>query len=176
MRNSSNFVHLHTHSHYSLLDGLGKIPELVSRAKKLGMDALALTDHGAMYGVIDFYQECQNQGIKPLIGVETYVARRRMTDKQPKIDANPFHLILLAKNKAGYQNLLYLVTQAHLIGHYYRPRVDKEILRKHSRGLIASSACFFGEIPQAIINLPWPKVLKIAKEYQEIFGQDNFFI
>ncbi len=172
----TNFVHLHTHSHYSLLDGLGKIPELVSRAKELGMDALALTDHGAMYGVIDFYQECQNQGIKPIIGVETYVARRQMTDKQPKIDANPYHLILLVKNKTGYQNLLYLITQAHLLGHYYRPRIDKEILRNHSEGLIASTACLFGEIPQAIINSSWEKVLKITKEYQEIFGQDNFYL
>ena len=172
----ANFVHLHTHSHYSLLDGLGKIPELVSRAKELGMKALALTDHGAMYGAIEFYQECLNQGIKPIIGVETYLAPRKMTDKQPKIDTNPYHLILLAKNNTGYQNLLYLVTQAHLVGHYYRPRIDKEILRKHSHGLIASTACFFGEIPQAILNKPWNKVIALAKEYQDIFGKENFYL
>jgi len=172
----ANFVHLHTHSHYSLLDGLGKIPELVSRAKKLGMPALALTDHGSMYGVIEFYKECTRQGIKPIIGVETYVARRRMTDKQPKIDANPYHLILLCKNQTGYQNLLYLVTQAHLIGHYYRPRIDKEILKNHAEGLIASTACLFGEIPQAILNSPWEKVKTLTQQYLEIFGRENFYL
>ena len=170
----AKFVHLHIHSHYSLLDGLGKIPDLVSRAKELGLESLALTDHGAMYGVIDFYQECQKQGIKPIIGVETYLAPRRMEDKQPKIDTNPYHLILLAKNEIGYKNLLYLVTQAHLIGHYYRPRIDKEILRKHSQGLIALTACLFGEIPQLILKSPWEKVKETAQEYQKIFGDDFY--
>ncbi len=172
----ANFVHLHTHSHYSLLDGLGKIPELVSRAKELGMTALALTDHGSMYGTVEFFKECKSQGIKPIIGVETYVAPRKMTDKQPKIDSNPYHLILLAKNKAGYQNLIYLITQAHLIGHYYRPRVDKELLKGHAEGLIASTACFFGEIPQAVLNLPWEKVKALTREYLDIFGQGNFYL
>lgn len=175
-KSNSNFVHLHTHSHYSLLDGLGKIPELVSRAKELGMNSLALTDHGSMYGAIDFYKECTSQQIKPIIGVETYVAPRKMTDKQPKIDSNPYHLILLATNKTGYQNLIYLVTQAHLVGHYYRPRIDKELLRSHAEGLIASTACFFGEIPQAILRLPWEKVKTLAREYQSIFGQNNFYL
>jgi len=128
----SNFVHLHTHSHYSLLDGLGKIPELVSRAKELGMDALAITDHGAMYGTIEFYKKCQESGIKPIIGVETYVAPRSMHDKQPKIDTNPYHLILLAKNEKGYKNLIYLVTKSYLEGHYYKPRIDKELLKDHA--------------------------------------------
>ena len=160
----SKFVHLHTHSHYSLLDGLGKIPEIVSRVKELGMEALALTDHGAMYGVIEFYQECVKQGIKPIIGVETYIAPRRMTDKQPKIDSNPYHLILLAKNETGYKNLLYLVTQAHLVGHYYRPRIDKEILKNHAKGLICSTACAFGESPQAIFKKPWKTILEITSQ------------
>jgi len=113
----SKFVHLHLHSHYSLLDGLGKIPNLVSRAKELGMEALALTDHGVMYGVIEFYKECQKQGLQPIIGAETYLARRRMEDKEPKIDTKPYHLILLVKNETGYHNLLKLITQAHLFGH-----------------------------------------------------------
>ncbi|MBM2820556.1 MAG: polymerase alpha subunit [Candidatus Berkelbacteria bacterium] len=172
----AKFVHLHTHSHYSLLDGLGKIPELVSRAKELGMEAMALTDHGSMYGVINFYKECKNQGIKPIIGVETYVSPRRMEDKVPRIDAKPFHLILLAKNIQGYKNLLHLVTQAHLRGHYYRPRVDKELLKQYSEGLIASTACAFGEIPQTILGGNWAKVLETTKIYQNIFGKDNFYL
>jgi len=172
----SNFVHLHTHSHYSLLDGLGKIPELVSRAKELGMDTLAITDHGVMYGVIDFYKKCQEENIKPIIGIEAYVAPRRMVDKVPKIDSSPYHLILLAKNQTGYKNLLYLTTQAHLVGHYYRPRIDKEILKTHADGLIAASACFFGEIPQAIMKKSWKEVVKLAENYLAIFGKDNFYL
>jgi len=172
----SKFVHLHTHSHYSLLDGLGKIPELVSRAKELGMGAMAITDHGAMYGVIEFYKKCQESGIKPIIGVETYVAPRRMFDKQPKIDANPYHLILLAKNEQGYKNLLYLVTKSYLEGHYYKPRIDKELLKDHAEGLIASTACLMGEIPRAILNASWEKVIEVAKTYLEIFGKENFYL
>lgn len=170
------FVHLHTHSHYSLLDGLGKIPDLVSRAKELEMPAMAITDHGAMYGVIEFYKECKNAGIKPIIGVETYVAPRRMTDKQPKIDTNPFHLILLAKNLEGYKNLLHLVTQSYLVGHYYRPRVDKELLKKHSEGLIASTACLFGEVPQKILAGNWKKTQECVNQYLGIFGKENFYL
>lgn len=168
------FVHLHNHSHYSLLDGLGKVPELVSRAKDLGLEAIAITDHGVMYGVIEFYKECQKQGIKPIIGVETYLAPRKMEDKQPKIDTNPFHLILLCKNKSGYENLLYLITQAHLVGHYYRPRIDKEILKQRHEGLIALTACLWGEIPQLILKAPWEKVVEIAKDYLNIFGDDFY--
>jgi len=172
----SNFVHLHTHSHFSLLDGLGKIPELIYRAKELGMEALALTDHGAMYGVIEFYEECQKQGIKPIIGVETYLAPRRMEDKEPRIDTKPYHLVLLARNETGYQNLLKLVTAAHLVGHYYRPRIDKAILKKHAEGLIALTACVFGEIPQLILKNKPEATLKMIAEYQEIFGKENFYL
>ncbi|MEK7143078.1 MAG: DNA polymerase III subunit alpha [Patescibacteria group bacterium] len=170
----AKFVHLHNHSHYSLLDGLGKVPELVSRAKELGLEAMAITDHGVMYGVIEFYKECQKQAIKPIIGVETYLAPRKMEDKQPKIDTNPFHLILLCKNKTGYENLLYLITQAHLIGHYYRPRIDKEILKQRHEGLIALTACLWGEIPQMILKAPWDKVIETAKDYLNIFGDDFY--
>jgi len=172
----SNFVHLHTHSHYSLLDGLGKIPEIVSRVKELGMDAMAITDHGAMYGVIEFYKKCQEAGIKPIIGVEIYIAPRRMFDKQPKIDTNPYHLILLAKNEIGYKNLLYLVTKSYLEGHYYKPRIDKELLKDHAEGLIGSTACIMGEIPRAILNSSWEKVIETTKIYLDIFGEENFYL
>ncbi|MFA6492832.1 MAG: DNA polymerase III subunit alpha [Patescibacteria group bacterium] len=172
----NKFVHLHLHTHYSLLDGLGKIPEIVSRAKQLGMESLAITDHGVMYGVIEFYQECQKQGIKPIIGVETYVAPREMTSKVPRIDANPYHLVLLAKNEIGYQNLLKLVSLSHLEGFYYKPRVDKELLKKYSKGLIASSACLAGEIPQSAISGGAQAAEKVLLEYLEIFGKDNFFL
>ena len=133
----SNFVHIHTHSHYSMLDGMGKINELVKKAADLGMPALALTDHGVMHGVVEFYEECEKAGIKPLIGCEVYVAPRTLHDKVPRVDASPYHLILLAKNTVGYKNLLKLTTVAHLEGYYYKPRIDKNLLRKHSEGLIA---------------------------------------
>ena len=125
----SDFVHLHVHSHYSLLDGLGKIDKLLEKAKILGMDSLAITDHGNMYGAIEFYQKAKKVGIKPIIGVEFYIAPRRMVDKTAKIDTAPYHLTVLAKNNQGYLNLIQLVTQAHLIGYYYRPRIDKELLK-----------------------------------------------
>ncbi len=172
----SKFVHLHTHSHYSLLDGLGKIPDLVKRAKVLGMDSLALTDHGVMYGVIEFYKECVNQGIKPIIGTEIYISPRRMEDKTPKIDSKPYHLVLLAKDKTGYQNLLRIVTQAHLVGFYYRPRVDKAFLKNNSKGLIALTACLWGEIPQLIISKNLKKAEESIYQYQDIFGKDNFYL
>ena len=127
----SPFVHLHVHSHYSLLDGLGKIDDLVERAVRYEMPAIALTDHGVMYGAIEFYKKCKKAGVKPIIGVEAYVARRRHTDKQPKLDEKPYHLILLAKNEIGYRNLVKLTTIAHLDGFYYKPRIDWELLEQH---------------------------------------------
>lgn len=172
----AKFVHLHTHTHYSLLDGLGKIPNLVLRAKELGMNSLAITDHGVMYGAIEFYKECKKQGIKPIIGVEAYIAPRGMTDKEAKVDITPYHLVLLAKNEAGYKNLLKLVTAAHLEGYYYKPRVDKAYLKEHSDGLIALSACLAGEIPRLILSNQKEKIIEKVKEYQEIFGQKNFFL
>ncbi len=172
----SKFVHLHTHSHYSLLDGLGKVPDLISHAKALGMESLALTDHGVMYGVIEFYKECKNKGLKPIIGAETYLAPRRMEDKVTKIDTKPYHLVLLVKNKTGYQNLVKIISQAHLVGHYYKPRVDKVLLKKYADGLIAMSACFFGEIPQLAANKNLAKAAEAIKQYQDIFGRDNFYL
>lgn len=171
-----NFVHLHTHSHYSLLDGLGKLPDLISRAKELGMDSLALTDHGVMYGAIEFYKKCHDEGIKPIIGVEMYLAPRTMFDKEGKIDSSPYHLVLIAKNNAGYQNLLKIVTAAHLEGYYYKPRVDKEFLKNHSDGLIALTACLAGEIPRLIVSSQKERIQEAIKEYQDIFGPENFYL
>ena len=147
-----SFIHLHTHSHYSLLDGLSKIPEMVALAKSFGMPALALTDHGALYGAIQFYKECKKVGIKPIIGVEAYIANRSRFDKEPRIDNKRFHLTLLAKNNTGYQNLIKLVTLAHLEGYYYKPRVDKDLLRQYHEGLIALSGCLGGEVASQLLS------------------------
>ncbi len=171
-----NFTHLHVHTHYSLLDGLGKIDRLLEKAKILGMDAIAITDHGNMYGAIEFYQKAKSKGIKPIIGCELYIAPRRMTDKTAKIDTAPYHLAVLAKNKKGYLNLIQLVTAAHLKGHYYKPRIDKELLKKHSSGLIALSGCLQGEIPRLLLSENYKAALEKAKEYEEIFGKGNFYL
>lgn len=171
------FTHLHVHSHYSLLDGLAKIDGLLDRAKELGMDSLALTDHGVLYGAIEFYREAKKRGIKPIIGVETYLAPNGRLNKRPKIDDKRYHLILLAKNRTGYQNLLKLVTAAHLDGFYYKPRIDKEILRAHSEGLIGLSACLGGELPRMILSKrPIQEIEAAVLEYREIFGPENFYL
>ena len=170
------FTHLHVHSHYSLLDGLPKIDGLVDRALELGMDSLALTDHGSLYGAVEFYKKAKAKGVKPIIGSEMYVAPGRLEDKQSKIDDKNYHLILLVKNKTGYKNLVFLTTKAWLDGFYYKPRIDKTILRQHADGLIGSSACLAGEIPRAIMHGNIEKAEKLALEYQEIFGPGNFFL
>ena len=171
----SNFVHLHTHSHYSMLDGMGKIPNLVKKAADAGMPALALTDHGVMHGVVEFYEECEKAGIKPIIGCEVYVAPRTLNDKVPRVDSSPYHLILLAKDMVGYKNLIKLTTVAHLEGYYYKPRVDKNLLRKHCEGLIACSACVQGEIPRKAME-DIEKGREAVKEMIEIFGKDNLYL
>lgn len=170
------FTHLHVHSHYSLLDGLPKIDGLIDRALELGMDSLALTDHGTLYGAVEFYKKAKVKGIKPLIGSEIYIAPERMQDKRPRIDDKNFHLLILVKNKTGYQNLVQLITKAWLEGFYYKPRVDKELLKRHAEGLIACSACLAGEIPRAAINGGQEKAEKLALEYQSIFGAGNFYL
>lgn len=170
------FVHLHNHTEYSLLDGASRIKDLIRRAKELDMPAVAITDHGVMYGVIDFYKEAKKQGIKPIIGCEVYVAPRTRFDKEPKKDESPYHLVLLAENQEGYENLSKIVSLGFLEGFYYKPRVDKEVLQKYSKGLIALSACLAGEIPRYIIEDRYEQAKSTAQEYQEIFGQGNFFL
>ena len=176
MGSNMKFVHLHTHSHYSLLDGLAKIDDLISRAKELGMKALALTDHGNLYGAIEFYKKAREAGIKPILGMETYVAPRTRFDKENKIDDRYSHLTLLVKNNAGWQNLIKLSTYAHLEGFYYKPRIDKELLEKYHDGIIALSGCLGGKIPQLILNGKFSEAEKAAEEYKNIFGEKNFFL
>jgi len=170
------FTHLHVHSHYSLLDGLPKIDELLDYTKELGMDSVALTDHGVLYGAVEFYQKARKKGIKPIIGVEAYVSFEKMNQKRPNIDNKRYHLILLVKNEEGYKNLVKLVTKAHLEGFYYKPRIDEELLAKHSKGLIALTACLAGKIPRLILSKKIEEAEKLALKYQEIFGRDNFYL
>jgi len=172
----AHFVHLHTHSEFSLLDGLGKLDQLIFRVKELGMDSLAITDHGAMYGSFKFYLKAKAAGIKPILGVETYVARRSRFDKEGKIDTDPYHLVLLAKNEEGYRNLLKLVTHAHLDGYYYKPRIDFELLKEHHEGLICLSACLAGQVPQLLMNGNVKEAEEVAKKYAELFGPDHYYI
>jgi len=169
-------VHLHTHSHYSLLDGLSKIDGLVKLAKEYEMPAIALTDHGNMYGAIDFYRTCKKNGIKPIMGFEAYVTLGSRHEKRAGIDNKRFHLTLLAKNNAGYKNLIKLVTLSNLEGYYYKPRIDKEIMRKYSEGIIALSGCFGGEFSRAIRNGDSEEAEKVAREHQEIYGKENYFL
>jgi len=170
------FIHLHTHSHYSLLDGLSKLKDLVDIAKKDKMGAIAITDHGNMYGAIEFYKLAQKEGIKPILGVEAYIAERSRLDKEYGIDNKRYHLTLLAKNLEGYKNLIRLVTISNLEGYYYKPRMDKEILRKYSEGIICLSGCLAGELSRAVNNKDNEKAEKIIKEHLEIFGKENYFI
>lgn len=171
----SDFIHLHVHTEYSLLDGASRINQLVETAAQLGMPALAITDHGVMYGVMDFYKEARKAGIKPVIGCEVYVAPRSRHDRQPQVDDRQHHLVLLAQNQEGYRNLVKLVSKGFLEGFYYKPRVDKELLAQHAGGLIALSACLAGEVPYFLLQGENEKAVKIAQEYQEIFGRENFF-
>ncbi|MGD0017765.1 MAG: DNA polymerase III subunit alpha [Candidatus Limnocylindrales bacterium] len=172
----NDFVHLHLHSEFSLLDGLGRINELAEQGSALGFDAMAITDHGALYGAVAFVQATAAKGIKPIVGVETYVARRSMRDKEGKADSQPFHLVLLAENWEGYQNLCRLITDAHLDGYYYKPRIDHEHLAKHSRGLIGLSACLGGEVAKALEVDDWELARKTAGMYRDIFGKERFFL
>ncbi len=170
------FCHLHTHTEYSLLDGEASIKKLVARVKELGMTSCAITDHGTMYGVVDFYRECKAHDINPVIGCEVYLAPTSRFNKVYGIDNKYSHLILLAENDKGYKNLIKLVSMGCIEGYYYKPRIDKEILRENSEGLIALSACIAGEVPKALLNGEKDKAREIIREHIEIFGKDNYFI
>ena len=172
-----NFVHLHVHTEYSLLDGSNKIKEYVARVKELGMNSAAITDHGVMYGVIDFYREARAQGIKPILGCEVYVAPGSRFDKEAGGgDDRYHHLVLLAENNEGYQNLMKIVSIGFTEGFYYKPRVDKEVLRKYHKGIIATSACLAGEVQRNVLRGMYEEACKSAREYEDIFGKGNFFL
>jgi DNA polymerase-3 subunit alpha len=172
----SKFTHLHVHTEYSLLDGLTKISALVAAAKDLEMDSLAITDHGAMYGAIDFYKRCHQEGLNPIVGCEIYIASGSRFNKQKSDLPNSFHLILLSQDIEGYRNLMKIVTIGHLEGFYYRPRVDYEVLTKHNKGLICLSGCQHNEIAYYIKNGNLKKAKNTAQKYLEIFGKDRFFL
>ncbi|MFA6919067.1 MAG: DNA polymerase III subunit alpha [Patescibacteria group bacterium] len=171
-----SFVHLHTHSHYSLLDGLGKVDELIKKAVEYNMPALALTDHGVMYGAIEFYKKAKKAGIKPIVGVEFYVARNGHLNKRARIDEKPYHLILLAKNEIGYKNLVKLTTIANLEGFYYKARIDFELLQKYHEGLICSTACLGGELSSHILNDNLSGAYEMIERYRKLFGEGNFYL
>ena len=175
-KSSVDFVHLHMHTHYSLLDGLQKVPQLVDRIEAMGQKAVAITDHGSLSGAIEFYKECTKRGIKPIIGLETYVSPRKHTDKSSAEDRNPYHLILLSKNKTGYKNLMKLSSIANLDGFYYKPRVDHELLEKYHEGLICLSGCIGGEVGSAILNDNYEKAREIAQWYAGVFGKDHYYL
>ena len=172
-----NFTHLHVHTEYSLLDGSSKIGEITKRAKELGMDSLAITDHGVMYGVIDFYKAAKEAGIKPILGCEVYVAPGSRFEKTPgESEDRYYHLVLLAENNTGYQNLMKIVSRGFTEGFYYKPRVDKELLREFHEGIIATSACLAGEVQRYLARGMYEEAKRVALSYQDIFGKDNFFL
>jgi len=171
-----SFAHLHVHTEYSLLDGFSNIKKLVKRVKELDMPAVAITDHGTMFGVIDFYKAAKAEGVKPIIGVEAYMAARGMTDRDSKLDRSSFHLLLLAENETGYKNLLKISSAAQLDGFYYYPRIDRDFLAAHSEGLICTSGCMSAEIPRALLNDNPEEAVRRMNWYYDVFGKDNFFV
>ena len=171
-----SFAHLHVHTEYSLLDGFSNIKKLVKRAKEMEMTSMAITDHGTMFGVAEFFFAAKDAGIKPIIGLETYVSARRMTDRDSQKDKHSYHLVLLAENETGYKNLLKIASAAQLEGFYYYPRVDHEFLREHSQGIIASTSCMSGEVPRTIMNKGIEAGRQMLAWYIDTFGADNFFI
>ena len=171
------FTHLHVHTEYSLLDGSNKIKEYVERVKELGMDSAAITDHGVMFGVIDFYRACRAAEINPVIGCEVYVAPNSRFDREiGGGDDRYYHLVLLAENNVGYSNLMKIVSKGFVEGYYYKPRVDKEVLEQYHEGLICLSACLVGEVQKYLLRGLYEEGKKAALQYQEIFGEGNFFL
>ena len=176
MKRLDPFVHRHSHTEYSLFDGISSIGELVSHVKEMGQTALAITDHGVMYGAIYLYKECIKQGIKPIIGCEIYVTRGSRFDKSGNGKEKLAHLILLAENNEGYQILIKICSKAWTEGYYHRPRADHELLEKYHEGLIVTSACVGGEVPQAILNGDMHEARKVIEFYINTFGKDNYFL
>ncbi len=172
----SDFVHLHVHTQYSLLDGAIRLNPLFDRVAEYNMDAVAITDHGTMFGAVEFFEQAGKKGIKPIIGCECYIAPRRLTDKTPIDNRGMTHLILLCESQEGYQNLCKLVTVAHLEGFYYKPRIDKELLKEHHRGLIAMTACLHGEVAMRIQENRLAGADDAARFYQNLFGEENFYL
>lgn len=173
---NKDFAHLHVHTEYSLLDGFSRVKKLIKRAKELNMSSIAITDHGCMFGVIDFYKTAIKEGIKPIIGCEVYTAARGLRDKDPNYDKYQGHLVLLAKNMEGYKNLIKIVSTSYVEGFYYKPRVDMEELKKHNKGIIALSACLAGDVARALMNRNYEKAKQFAIDYRDIFGEENFFL
>jgi DNA polymerase III subunit alpha len=176
MTDPDEFVHLHTHTEYSLLDGAARMGDLVAEVKRLGQPAVAVTDHGVLYGAVDLLTSAKAAGVKPIIGCEVYTAPRSRLDKEAKIDRDPNHLILIARNETGYHNLMHLVSRAHLEGYYYKPRIDKELLAAHSEGLICLSGCLNGELAHATLSGDKDAAYNVAREYSEIMGPDSYFL
>jgi len=171
-----SFAHLHVHTEYSLLDGFSKIKKLVQRTKELGMDSIAITDHGTMFGVVEFFMTAKDAGVKPILGLETYVSARRMSDRDSQKDKHSYHLLLLAENETGYKNLLKIASASQLEGFYYYPRVDHEFLEQHSEGIIASTSCMSGEVPRTILNKGVEAGRQVLEWYIDLFGKNNFFV
>jgi DNA polymerase-3 subunit alpha len=171
-----SFVHLHVHSQYSLLDGFSNIKKLINRTKELGMPAVALTDHGTMYGVIEFFNAAKSAGVKPIIGLEAYMAQRSMQDHDAKLDKQSHHLLLLAKNQTGYSNLMKIASAAQTEGFYYHPRIDHAFLEKHAEGLIATSGCMSAEIPRALRDKGPDEARRLLDWYYNVFGPENFYL
>ncbi|MFR9191384.1 MAG: PHP domain-containing protein, partial [Anaerotruncus massiliensis (ex Togo et al. 2019)] len=172
----ADFAHLHVHTEYSLLDGACRIERLVERVKALGQSSVAITDHGVMFGAIDFYKAAKKAGVKPIIGCEVYVAPRTRFDKQHKVDSSPYHLVLLCKNNTGYQNLIKMVSAGFVEGFYSKPRVDHDLLEEYHEGLVCLSACLAGEIPRMLAAGDYDRAKETALWYQNVFGEGNYYI
>ena len=170
-----SFVHLHLHSQYSLLDGANRLDDVLTAGHEAGMPAMALTDHGNMFGAIDFYRRARSIGIQPIVGIEAYVAQGSRLERDPKRRSNN-HLVLLARNQAGYRNLIKLTSSSFLEGFYYKPRIDKDLLRRHSEGLIGLSACLKGEINEKILGRQEAEAEAAAREFRDILGEENFYL
>ena len=171
----TKFTHLHVHTEYSLLDGSIRIQDLIKRTKDLGMDSIAITDHGSMFGVVEFYKEARRQNINPILGSEVYMAKDKHTEREPK-DKNQYHLVLLAENNKGYENLMKIVSTGYIDGFYYKPRVDMEVLKKYREGIICLSACLGGHVQQCLLDNNYEGAREVAGKYKDIFGRENFFL